>query len=37
MLFGKSNKWDVSVKKLQNGEISIQEFVNVNEKKTRVQ
>ena len=34
MFFGKSNKWDTSVKKLQNGEISIQEFVNANEKKT---
>ena len=34
MLFGKSNKWDASVKKLQNNEISFQEFVNANEKKT---
>ena len=34
MFFWKSNKWDTSVKKLQNGEISIQEFVTANEKKT---
>ncbi len=34
MFFWKSNKWNTSVKKLQNGEISIQEFVNANEKKT---
>ena len=34
MFFRKSNKWEVSVKKLQNNEISIQEFVNENEKKT---
>ena len=34
MFFRKSNKWDTSVKKLQNGEISIQEFVTANEKKT---
>ena len=34
MFFRKSNKWDTSVKKPQNGEISIQEFVTANEKKT---
>ena len=34
MLLRKSNKWDITVKKLQNSEISIQEFVNANEKKT---
>ena len=34
MLFFRPNKWNESVKKLQNGEISIQEFVNTNEKKT---
>ena len=34
MFFGKSKKWNSSVKKLQNNEISIQEFVNANEKKT---
>ena len=34
MLFGKTNKWDIAVKKLQNGEISTQEFVTANEKKT---
>ena len=34
MFFWKSNKWDASIKRLQNNEISVQEFVNTNEKKT---
>lgn len=34
MFFGKSSKWESTVKKLQNNEISIQEFVNANERKT---
>ena len=34
MFFGKSNKWNSTLKKLESGEITIQEFVNANEKKT---
>ena len=34
MFFWKSNKWDVAVRKLKNGEISIQDFVNANQNKT---
>lgn len=34
MFFGKSKKWNASVKKLQNNEISVREFVDANEKKT---
>lgn len=34
MFFGKFSKWESTAKKLQNNEISIQEFVNVNERKT---
>ena len=34
MFLSRSKKWEASVKKLQNSELSIQEFVNANEKKT---
>lgn len=33
MFFRKFRTWDTSVKQLQNGEISVQEFVNAHEKK----
>lgn len=33
MFFRKSDRWETSVKKLRDGEISVQEFVNANEKK----
>ncbi len=32
-MLGKQNKWKSTIKKLQNNEISVQDFVNANERK----
>lgn len=33
MFFSRANKWEASVKKLRNNEITLQEFININENK----